>query len=153
MKIQIINENESCDNTNRFIESKRDWNTKTQTYRLTREEQKQHNNANLQDCKIYQRGKYLIIEYNDIIHYWEYIDNPYNFFEQAIHYMELEKPAKWKTLERLIDLRMAIRQTEVNCCGFVETILDENKMSLNTYNYFMRLARKQDLEHHGTHTF
>ena len=67
--------------------------------------------------------------------------------------MELEKPAKWKTIDKLLSLRMGIRQTEVNCCGYVEAILEGEKMTLALHRKFMQLARAQDLQHHGSHTF
>jgi hypothetical protein len=73
--------------------------------------------------------------------------------KQAVEFIEPEKPAEWKTLEKLIDFRMAIRQTEVNGCGYVETLLEGEKMTLKLYQKFMRLARKQDMQHHGSHTF
>lgn len=67
--------------------------------------------------------------------------------------MQLEKPAKWKTLDKLISLRMGIRQTEVNGCGYVEAILEDEEMTLKLYQKFMRLARAHDIQHHGSPTF
>lgn len=148
---EVLNENESWEETMKYIESKRDWNVEKQKYRLSKEESALHSNANLSDCKIYWRGNYLIVEYNDIIHYWDSF--PYCFLKQAVEFMELEKPRKWKTLERLLSLRMGIRQTEVNHCGFVDLLLVDEKMTFALYQKFMRFAREQDYNHHGSHTF
>jgi len=71
----------------------------------------------------------------------------------AIHYMQLHKPRKWKTLDKLIALREAIRQSEANYCGFVDEVLDSRKITLERYKHFMQLARAQDFQHHGCHTF
>jgi len=150
-KIKELHPDEPWEETVKYIESKRDWNVEKQEYRLSDKELKRHNNANLNDCEIYWRGKYLILEYDGIIHYWDSF--PYCFFKQAVEFMELEKPAKWKTLKKLISLRMGIRQTEVNACGYVDTILENERMTLSLYQKFMRFARAHDLRHHGSHTF
>ncbi|MDR7694125.1 hypothetical protein PG593_03685 [Riemerella anatipestifer] len=154
MKLEVINEQEPIEITLEFINNNRNWDSKTENYILTKEEAKDHYNTPLNDCHIYQRGQYLIIEYKSIVHYWELTCNQYNFLESAIYYMQLDEPEEWKTLGRLIDFRMAIRQTEVNEMGYVETILqDRKKITFQTYKEFMRLARKHDLEHHGYNTF
>ncbi|GHU80537.1 hypothetical protein FACS1894145_7010 [Bacteroidia bacterium] len=143
-KIEIRNENESREETMKFINSKQNWNVETQSYRNDRK-------GNLSDYKIYWRGNYLIIEHDDIIHHWDSF--PYCFLKQAVEFMELDKPKKWKTLDKLINLRMAIRQTEVNWCGYVDDILVGRKMTLSVYREFMLLARANDYMHHGSHTF
>jgi len=142
-------EDESAKKTIEFIDSKRNWDVANQRYR--RGEAAEKCNANLADCKIYWRGKYLIVEHDDIVHYWDSF--PYCFLKQAAEFMEPEKPARWKTLDKLISLRMGIRQTEVNHCGYVEDILEGKKMTFELYRNFMRLAKAQDLQHHGSHTF
>lgn len=146
--IECINENEPWEETMKFIESHQNWNVAKQEYRVSEAERCQ---ANLSECKIYWRGKYLILEHNDIIYYWDSF--PYCFLRQAIELMELDKPARWKTLNKLIEFRQAIRQTEVNCCGYVETLLEGEKMTLRLFQKFMRMARAQDLQHHGSSTF
>lgn len=103
------------------------------------------------NCKIYWRGEYLILEHDDVIHYWDSF--PYCFLKQAVEFMELEKPEKWKTLDKLIAFRCAIRQTEVNLLGYVETLLAGERMTLPLFRKFMRLSREHDLQHHGSHTF
>lgn len=150
-EIEILNETEPSDETMKYIESKRNWNVEKQEYRLSKEELNDGYNANLKDCKIYWRGQFLILEHNNTIHYWDSF--PYCFLKQAIEFMEIEKPRKWKTLGKLISLRMGIRQTEVNHCGFVDLLLVDEKMTLPLYQKFMRFARKQDYNHHGSHTF
>jgi hypothetical protein len=148
---QIDHENEVPAETMKYIDFHRNWNTEKQQYRLSKEELKAANNANIEQCKIYWRGAYLLLEHNNIVHYWDSF--PYCFLKQAVEFFEPEKPAEWKTLGKLIDFRMAIRQTEVNGCGYVKTLLEGEKMTLKLYSKFMRLARKQDLQHHGSHTF
>lgn len=149
MKIEITNEKELPKETMKFIESKRNWDVANQRYR---KEEAERSKTNLTDCKIYWRGEYLILEdYDGIIQYWDSF--PYCFLKMAVEFMELDKPAEWKTLDKLISLRMGIRQTEVNSCGYVETILEGEKMTLKLYRKFMHFARAQDLQHHGSHTF
>ena len=132
-----------------FIESKRNWDVKNQCYRDPNAE---NCYAPISESTIYWRGQYLIVEYEDIIHYWE-MDGHYCYMKQAIDLFRIDIPAKWKTVDKLISLRMAIRQTEVNLCGYVDDLLVGKRMSLKLYNQFMKLARQQDLEHHGVHTF
>ena len=96
---------------------------------------------------------YLIIEHDGILHFWEMISTNYPYFQMAIDFMRPEIPNVWKTCDRLIALRNAIRQTEVNHCGYVEEMLEGKPMTQVRYNLFMRLSRAQDLQHHGQHTF
>ena len=131
-----------------FIESKRNWDVKNQCYRKPEAE---NCKANIEDCKIYWRGEYLILEHEEIIHYWDSF--PYCFLKQAVEFIQPEKPAKWKTLDKLIAFRMAIRQTEVNGCGYVDELLVNQKMTLSLFQEFMKLSRAQDFQHHGSHTF
>lgn len=146
--IEILNEKESQEETMKFIDSKRNWDVANQRYRKPENEICK---ANLSECKIYWRGKYLILEHDDTIHYWDSF--PYCFLKQAVEFMELDKYHKWKTLDKLIDLRMAIRQTEVNGMGYVEDLLQGQEMTLSLFKKFMKLSRIQDLQHHGSHTF
>lgn len=149
---QIELETEDPKETMKYIDSKRNWDIENQRYRIPpKEEQEIERTSNISECKIYWRGKYLIIEHNDIVHYWDSF--PRCFLKQAVEFIEPEKPAEWKTIDKLISLRMAIRQTEVNCCGYVEEVLEGEEMTLKLYSKFMRLARAQDLRHHGSHTF
>ena len=132
-----------------FIESKRNWDVGNQRYRKPEAE---NSTTNLTDCKIYWRGDYLIVEdYDGIIQYWD--SYPYCFLKQAVELFEPQKPAQWKTVDKLIAFRQAIRQTEVNGCGFVEDMLVGYRMTVTRYAKFMRMARAQDLLHHGSHTF
>jgi len=150
-KILKINPKESKDETMKFIDANRNWSVEKQEYKNPNAE---NCKAQLIECEIYQRGEYIILEHNGIVHYWELANTNYPFFQMAIEFMELEHPKKWKTLDKLITLRQAIRQTEVNLCGYVDSILlDDKRMTLNKYNYFIQISRKQDYEHHGSHTF
>jgi hypothetical protein len=149
-EIKKIKTNESSDKTMEFIDKNRNWSVKEQKYRFPDAEKCK---VPLTECEIYQRGDYIILEHNKIVHYWEFADSNYPYFQMAIELIELDKPKKWKTLDKLISFRAAIRQTEVNCCGYVDDIIRGNKMTLKLFNEFMFLARKQDYEHHGSHTF
>jgi len=149
---QVELENEDPKDTMQYIESKREWDVKNQKYRIPIEQlKKMERTTNLNECKIFWRGQYLLIEHDNIIFYWDSF--PYCYLKQAVEFMELEKPAKWKTIDKLISLRMGIRQTEVNGCGYVDTLLVGEKMTLRLYKKFMRFAREQDFQHHGSHTF
>lgn len=149
---QIEFENEEPIETMKYIESKRNWDVANQRYRIPPEKEKEiEATTNINECKIFWRGQYLIIEHNNMVHYWNRF--PCCFLKQAVEFMEPENPAKWKTIDKLIALKIGIRQTEVNGCGYVESILEGEKMTLKLYNKFMRFARAQDLQHHGSHTF
>ena len=131
-----------------FIESKRNWDVENQRLRKPEAEKC---NANIEDCKIYWRGECLILEHDDIIHNWDFF--PYCFLMQAFELIQPEKPKKWKTVDRLMEFRDAIRQTEVNGCNYVDDLLEGEKMTFHLFKKFMRLARAQDYQHHGSHTF
>jgi hypothetical protein len=147
--IPVTHEGEPAKETMKFIDEKRNWDVENQCYRKAEAEKSK---TNLSDCKVYWRGEYLVLEDHDgIIHYWDSF--PYCFLKQAVEFMQLEKPAKWKTLDKLIAFRCAIRQTEVNGCGYVDDLLEGTEMTFSLYNEFMRLARAQDLQHHGSNTF
>jgi hypothetical protein len=148
MKIKEIKPTESVDETMEYINDNRNWSVEKQSYKVSEDCK-----AELTECEIYKRGKYLILEHKGIVHYWEFADTNYPFFKMAIEFMEIDKSKKWKTLDKLISLRQAIRQTEVNWCGYVDEVLTGNKMTLDRYNHFMELSRKQDFQHHGSHTF
>lgn len=102
------------------------------------------------DCRIYQRGKYIIIEYNDQVQYWEHIGY-YCYLEDALYYMNPDQPAKWKTLDRLITLRQAIRENTAQWMC-LEDLLFEG-MTLKDYDTFIGIARVYDKRHHGHETF
>ena len=148
-EIPVTHDGETAEETMRFIESKRNWDVDKQQYRKA---EAKDSKTNLADCKIYWRGNYLIVEdYDGIIQYWE--SSTICYLKQAVDFMQLEEPAKWKTIDKLIAFRMAIRQTEANCCGYVDDLLEGNKLTHALYKEFMQLAREQDYQHHGSHTF
>lgn len=143
---------EEREDTIEYIESKRNWSVEKQAFKIPeKEEHRIEKTTNLADTEIYYRGQYLIVEYNNMIHYWD--TYPYCYLTQAVEFMELEKPAKWKTIHALISLRMGIRQTEVNCCGYVEEYLEGKSITQKIYKEFMELARAHDVMHHGSSTF
>ncbi|MDR2915597.1 MAG: hypothetical protein LBV74_12320 [Tannerella sp.] len=144
-----MRDKETPEETIKFIESKRNWDVANQRYRNPDAE---NCHAPVSECDIYWRGQYLIIEHENIIHFWE-SDGYYCYLKQAVDLFRIDIPAKWKTIDKLISLRMAIRQTEVNLCEYVSDMLIGKKMTLQLYSQFMQLAREQDFEHHGQHTF
>lgn len=146
---------EATDETMKYIDSKRNWNVEKQEYIIpVLEESQIEINTHIRDAKIYFRGEYMIIEINDLVHYWEHtIGNNYNFLQQAYELMNPNESGTWKTVQRLISFREAIRQTEVNYCGYVDTFLRGYKLTEKRFNIFMKLARQQDLQHHGQTTF
>lgn len=145
MKYEIINPDEKLEDTVKLLDFK--WNAHSQNER----ENKRH--LKVEECKIYMRGQVWIIEHEDMILYYESHNENYPFFEMACHYIDFDNPCKWKTVDKILSLRMGIRQTEVNWCGYVENMLEGKKMTLNRYTKFMEMARAQDLQHHGVQTF
>lgn len=104
----------------------------------------------LSDCQIYQRGKFLIIEHEGKIYYSEHA-GIYCYLEDAIHFMNPDKPKKWKTLERLTTFRQAIRENYAQGMG-LDDLLHEN-ISFSTFKEFMKVSRVFDKRHHGQETF
>jgi hypothetical protein len=110
---------------------------------------------NAADCRIFMRGKVWIIEHEGDVLYYETHSEAYPFFENAFHYMNVEKRAKWKTLGELITFRNAIREATVQGTDYCERFLeDEDKpLTKDIYKEFLRYARAHDFIHHGSHTF
>ena len=106
---------------------------------------------NAADCRIFMRGQVWIIEHEGEVLYYETHSEAYPFFENAFHYMNVEKRAKWKTLGELITFRNAIREATVQGTDYCDLL--EEPLSEKTYREFMRFARAHDLIHHGSHTF
>jgi len=149
---QVEHENEPREETMKYIESKRNWDVGNQRYRRPpADEYKTERTTNLSECKIYWRGEYLIVEHNDMVYYWD--SAPYCYLKQAVEFIQPEKPAQWKTIHALIRLRMGIRQTEVNCCGYVDDMLEGKDMTKELYAEFMNLAEAHDIQHHGASSF
>jgi len=130
-----------------FINSNRNWQVEKQEDKIS---EKEISKINLKDCDIYWRGDYLIVSHNNIIFYWE---NNGGHLKKAVELLNLESEKKWKTLDKLISFRCAIRETEVNCLGLVENIFEDENMTLIRFNSFMTLAKAHDILHHGTRTF
>lgn len=106
---------------------------------------------NAADCKIFMRGQVWIVSHEGNVLYYETHSEAYPFFENAFHYMNVEKRAVWKTVGELINFRNAIREATVqgtDCCDLLEEAL-----TIKIYRTFMRMARAHDLIHHGMHTF
>lgn len=147
----IEHKDEDIEVTVKYIYAHQNWSVEKQADKVEKYD------FPLTECRIYQRGKFILLEHEGIIHYRERADTCYPYFQMAIELMELHRPRKWKTVYKLIDLRNAIRQTEVNYCGYVDEVLMDGdrpqKMTLERYRHFMRLARAQDVAHHGMPSF
>ncbi|MFZ1806374.1 MAG: hypothetical protein WAU36_04085 [Cyclobacteriaceae bacterium] len=135
MKLEILNPDEPVKETKAFL----DKNFVTNTTK-----------ALLEQCRIYQRGEYIVIDFKDKVYYYEHV-GAYCYIEDAIHYMNPEKPAKWKTLERLITFRQALRENTAQGMG-LDDLLNEN-ISEGGFTEFITVARMYDKRHHGTVTF
>lgn len=149
---------EPTDETMMYIDRKRNWQVDKQQYQIDpKQEILIEETTHILDAKIYFRGEYLICEIGEMVHFWEATtgnkSNNYNFFQQAYELMQPTESGAWKTVNRLISFRHAIRQTEVNLCGYVDSFLRGYKLTEKRYNLFMNLARQQDLQHHGSNTF
>ena len=147
---ETIYPNEPLEKTLEYIELNRNWSVQLQAYKVV---DAVNCKVQLTKCKILKRGSYVLAEHGGIVHFWEKANTNYPYFQIAIDFMQLSNPKKWKTLNKLISLRQAIRQTEVNCCDFVDDVLQGKNLTLKSYKHFMKLAKKQDYEHHGMHTF
>lgn len=144
MKYKIINPREDLGYTRELLDKR--WNENT------REARQAKYKLNAADCKIYMRGQVWIIEHEGDILYYETHSESYPFFENAFHFMNVEKRAAWKTVGELITFRQAIREATVQGTDYCETILEE-PLTTRIYQKFMRFARAHDLIHHGRHTF
>lgn len=107
--------------------------------------------VNIKDCSIYQRGQYIVVEYDNVIYEREAVGN-YCYIEDALHWMNPEKPAKWKTLKRLLTFRRAIRECTAQWMN-LEDLYQIDDLSLQQYNEFIKVARVYDKRHHGAVTF
>lgn len=110
---------------------------------------------NCAECDIYMRGQVWAVEYeNKILYYETHVEN-YPFFENAFHYLNCEKYAKWKTVDTLITFRNAIREATVQGTDYCERFLEDEEKPLTKemYREFMSYARAHDFIHHGSHTF
>jgi hypothetical protein len=136
MKLQVFNEEESWEETSKFIESK--WTDSSGVDVL------------LSASSIYQRGKYIIVEYAEQVYYSEH-NGHYCYIEDALNYINPERPAKWKTVSRLITFRKALRENTAQGMG-LDDLLKEN-ISFKDYQKFIRIARVFDERHHGSVTF
>lgn len=148
MEILVKLPDETWEETKKFIDSCRNWDVEKQRYR---DPGLDLSKVNVSVCQFYWRGKYLIVEHGGMVHFYE--NGPYNYFFQAIQLMQLDQPAEWKTLDKLLSFRQAIRQTEVNCCEYVDLLLEGERLTLQLFNKFMKISRKQDRDHHGSSTF
>lgn len=136
MKIEIINADEEEKTTIVFI---------NESFSLLPD-----SNIMLVDCRFYQRGKYMIVEYLDKVYYWEHVGE-HCYLVDAIHYMNLDLPARWKTLRRLITFRQAIRENYAQGMG-LEDLLKEN-ITWSAFNEFIDTARLYDKRKYGVQTF
>ena len=107
----------------------------------------------LSDCKIYQRGNYIIIEVpGGKVAYREHIGN-YCYILDAIEYMKPEVLAEWKTLQRLTTFRQAIRECTAQGMGIEDLYQIDKGINFEEYNEFIKVARVYDKRHHGSLTF
>jgi hypothetical protein len=136
MKLYIDLEHESTDDTMAYVHANRSFGPAPR--------------VPLTDCYIYQRGKYILIEYNLQVQYWEHIGY-YCYLEDALYYMRPDLPAKWKTLDRLLIFRQALRENTAQWMC-LEDMLHEN-MSQKEFETFIGIARVYDKRHHGHETF
>lgn len=138
MKYKILHPKEDPEETLQFVEAKRDKNIDCRK-------------INAADCAIYLRGQRWVVEYNSKVLYDEHRSEHYPFFENALHFMNPSRRAKWKTVAELVKFRQAIREATVQGTDYCD-MLYEN-ISQKKYREFLVLARAHDVVHHGSHTF
>lgn len=147
MRYELINPDESIEATREYISQNQNWDVPNQRYRKPEAE---NIDPPLTECKIYKRGRYFIIEHNGIVHYDEH-DGKYCYIEDALHYMNPDRPAKWKTLQKLITFRQAIRENNAQWMA-LDDLLKEN-ITEKEFKDFINTARVFDKRHHGQETF
>lgn len=111
--------------------------------------------TNIADCTIYQKSEVWLVKFGDIILYDE-TAHPipaYHYFEEALHYMNAEKREDWKTVEALITLRNALRETTAQGTGAFDDFAEKSFLSHSDYQSFLTIARHYDKQHHGCVTF
>lgn len=131
-----------------YIDSNRAWDVTNQVYKVDFATVK---DTPLTDCMVYQRGLYIIVELNCIIHYWEHTHGT-NYLQVAIDMIGIDKPAKWKTLGALITLRQCCRECIAQGWG-IEDDYFYQQLSESQYREFLRIGRSRDKVHHGSNTF
>ena|SRR5579872_2461385 len=139
MTFPVINADESTDVTIKWLDENYD-----------RAEQE---GVLLSECKIYQRGKYIVVEFgNGKIGYYEH-DGKYCYILDAIEYMKPEVPAKWKTLDKLATFRQAIRECTAQGMGLEDLYQFGEGITQEQYKEFISVVRVYDKRHHGSVTF
>lgn len=139
---------ENSTDTMAYIDSARDWDIANQVYRVRLATVK---DTPLTECRVYQRGPYVIVELNGIVHYWEHTDGSC-YLKTAIDMIDSARPAKWKTLGALITLRQCCRECIAQGWG-IEDDYFYRPLSESQYREFLRLGRSRDKVHHGSNTF
>jgi len=107
----------------------------------------------LSDCKIFQRGKYVIIATAEgKVAYYEH-DGDYCYILEAIEFMKPERPAKWKTIGRITTFRQAIRENRAQGMALEDLYRYDDGITFSQYKEFISVARVYDRRHHGSVTF
>lgn len=107
----------------------------------------------LSECKIYQRGNFIIIEVpGGKVAYREHVGQ-YCYILDAIQYMMPETPGTWKTLDKLTTFRQAIRECAAQGMGLEDMYQIDRGISQEQYKEFIKVARVYDKRHHHAITF
>lgn len=140
---------EGWEQTMAYIDANRDWDVANQCYKV---DFKTVKDTPLSECRIYQRGVYLIVEYNGIVFYWEHNRSSTNYLDTACTMLRPDKPAKWKTLGILMSLRQCCRECIAQGWNIEDRYMIEG-ITRQQCLEFLSIGRKYDKQHHGQATF
>lgn len=114
-------------------------------------------NTNAADCEIYLQHQVWLIKNKDgviLVDEPEFINPMYQYFRKALYFIEIEKREAWKTVDALITMSSALRETLVQGTGaFDEYESSGVPLSETEFNQFVLQARHYDAKHHGYATF
>ena len=139
---------ETDEETMKYIDQNKNWSYFLQDYKIPiKEEINIENSTSIFDAKIYLRGQYFIVEYNNMVHYFEH--SALKNFTRAYELLSGKKE-NWKTIAILSKLASSLR--EIKASG---TVLLINDVEINEKNCQTIIIAAQyiGLSKYGKHTF
>ena len=139
---------ETAEETMKYIDKNKNWSYFLQDYKIPiKEETNIESRVNIFDAKIYLRGQYFIVEYNNMVHYWEH--SALKNFTRAYELL-IGKKEDWKTIAILSKLASSLR--EIKASGSI-LLINEVEFNKKICESVIKVARYIDFSHHGKHTF
>lgn len=139
---------ETAEETMKYIDKNKNWSYFLQDYKIPiKEETSIENSVNIFDAKIYLRGQYFIVEYNNMVHYWEH--SALKNFTRAYELLSGKKE-NWKTIAILSKLASSLR--EIKASGSI-LLINEVEFNEKICQTVIKAAQYIGLSKHGKHTF